>query len=535
MADILANYVKFLRGTPTAYAALTTKDKDTLYFIAEKDQKVGKIYLGDVLIAGSVNEAGDSIIDSLAELIDVNLQGLVNGQVLGYNGSKWVPMTLPEAIAYSAMEGASADKAGAEGLVPAPAAGDQNKFLRGDGTWATIDVQAVHETQIFETELQTIDGEKEDHDAALIRIVNGAELVTGDIAIIKDPIVEGNFQYTAYVYNGTAWEAMDGNYSASNVYLKDQIVLAGNYGKDSRGDAITSIGNMRIGDTIPAGTSLQSLFMDMLSQRLQPSATPTQPAASITLYMDGTSKKQAATTVEVGTEINPYYVASLSAGSYTYGPSTGIAATSYAVTSTGRKTVHGATDATVEDSATTASGSFDKFIVDDDTSYKVSVSIPHNAGAIAQDNLGGESNPKVQIAAGTKTKTSGTISGYRAWFCGYKNGSTALADAKAITGEQVRALGNSANGSWVSSMDVSQMKQMFFAAPAGKGYKPAVTDSKTTAPQTVLGPITVYVPGANNYTAPGDETANGGMAYDVWYVSNTAAAAGGATLNIAKA
>jgi hypothetical protein len=76
---------------------------------------------------------------------------------------------------------------------------------------------------------------------------------------------------------------------------------------------------------------------------------------------------------------------------------------------------------------------------------------------------------------------------------------------------------------------------MFFAAPAGKGYKPAVTDSKTTAPQTVLGPITVYVPGANNYTAPGDETANGGMAYDVWYVSNTAAAAGGATLNIAKA
>ena len=45
MADILANYVKFLRGTPTAYAALTTKDKDTLYFITEKGQKVGRIYL----------------------------------------------------------------------------------------------------------------------------------------------------------------------------------------------------------------------------------------------------------------------------------------------------------------------------------------------------------------------------------------------------------------------------------------------------------------------------------------------------------
>jgi len=35
-----------------------------------------------------------------------------------------------------AMTGASASSAGTKGLVPAPAAGDQGKFLRGDGTWA---------------------------------------------------------------------------------------------------------------------------------------------------------------------------------------------------------------------------------------------------------------------------------------------------------------------------------------------------------------------------------------------------------------
>jgi len=35
-----------------------------------------------------------------------------------------------------AMTGASAGSAGTKGLVPAPAAGDQGKFLRGDGTWA---------------------------------------------------------------------------------------------------------------------------------------------------------------------------------------------------------------------------------------------------------------------------------------------------------------------------------------------------------------------------------------------------------------
>ena len=36
-----------------------------------------------------------------------------------------------------AMSGASATKRGAGGSVPAPAAGDQRLFLRGDGTWAT--------------------------------------------------------------------------------------------------------------------------------------------------------------------------------------------------------------------------------------------------------------------------------------------------------------------------------------------------------------------------------------------------------------
>lgn len=34
--------------------------------------------------------------------------------------------------------GATASQAGAKGLVPAPSAGDQNKYLRGDGTWHTV-------------------------------------------------------------------------------------------------------------------------------------------------------------------------------------------------------------------------------------------------------------------------------------------------------------------------------------------------------------------------------------------------------------
>lgn len=40
--------------------------------------------------------------------------------------------------AITVMKGASADAAGAQGLVPAPTQGYQGRYLRGDGTWATV-------------------------------------------------------------------------------------------------------------------------------------------------------------------------------------------------------------------------------------------------------------------------------------------------------------------------------------------------------------------------------------------------------------
>lgn len=41
-------------------------------------------------------------------------------------------------LAATDMTGATASAAGTHGLVPAPAAGDDTKFLRGDGTWASV-------------------------------------------------------------------------------------------------------------------------------------------------------------------------------------------------------------------------------------------------------------------------------------------------------------------------------------------------------------------------------------------------------------
>lgn len=45
---------------------------------------------------------------------------------------------------YSAMTGATSSTAGTSGLVPAPAAGDEGKFLQGDGTWATVQSGATY-------------------------------------------------------------------------------------------------------------------------------------------------------------------------------------------------------------------------------------------------------------------------------------------------------------------------------------------------------------------------------------------------------
>lgn len=55
------------------------------------------------------------------------------GQFLRGDGT-WAT---PTNTTYTAMTGATASAAGKSGLVPAPAAGKQNSFLRGDGAWAT--------------------------------------------------------------------------------------------------------------------------------------------------------------------------------------------------------------------------------------------------------------------------------------------------------------------------------------------------------------------------------------------------------------
>lgn len=134
----MANYVKFMRGTPTAYENLQLKEEDTLYFISESDAITGKLYIGNKLVNAEMSQSDFKVY--LNKLEDVDISGAKQNDLLGYDevSQKWIPVSIDSVMEIPIMTGAAANQNGKKGLVPAPIAGDENKFLRGDGSWVTI-------------------------------------------------------------------------------------------------------------------------------------------------------------------------------------------------------------------------------------------------------------------------------------------------------------------------------------------------------------------------------------------------------------
>lgn len=94
-------YVKFVRGTKTAWEALKTSGQvydDTLYFIYESAQSsTGVLYLGTKQIGGT--DGSTEVPINLADLEDVLLDaGLASNQILVYNGQKWINSSIEDII-----------------------------------------------------------------------------------------------------------------------------------------------------------------------------------------------------------------------------------------------------------------------------------------------------------------------------------------------------------------------------------------------------------------------------------------------------
>ena len=107
------------------------------------------------------------------------------------------------------------------------------------------------------THYEGVKAEGETDTAVITRVLTAAsaEPRKDDIFVVKALIADDKYSYTAYVYDGTNWAAMDGNYSAENVYTSDKITLAGNF---------TAVGNYQKGKVINEGTSMQSILAYIL-------------------------------------------------------------------------------------------------------------------------------------------------------------------------------------------------------------------------------------------------------------------------------
>lgn len=377
---------------------------------------------------------------------------------------------------------------------------DLHIFKVGDGTktWKEIttsfvDFAAVekaiedatknlHTTDVYQKEI-ALGGDKA---AALAEITAP---VKGDIAIIKELLEGGKYQYTAYVRGETNWEAMDGNYDAENVYFQKDLTITAPIGVQT----IPSTGSKTLSTM---GKNIKQVFDMIVAEEKNPSTT--QPSVALNSSNIGSK--------EVGTNVEIQYSFGTNPGSYEYGPATGVTFSGYEATFNG-------------ETLTGASGTFASIQVTDSTNLSISGKCSSSEGAIPTTNLG---NPYEagKIAAKNYTPTKGTLAGFRGWFYGYYNGDQAIADPAAITSAQLRAFGTKM--SFPSTMNTTKMQQMFFAAPKGKKSSVSISNAVNGAPLTVVKGA-CSVEGANGYDA---------IEYDLFYVANAVAEGGDSKWNI---
>lgn len=143
----------------------------------------------------------------------------------------------------------------------------------------------------------------------------------GDVFVVTTAVDGSTYEQSAYFYNGSAWVAMTGSVDADKVILRENITLAGGY---------TQVGNLTKSQNGTAtfqtkGKSVADVLTEIFSKRLQPSITAQPSIASFSLTGAGA--------VEAGTKVAAavYSAATLNAGSYQYGPATGVVATNFKV------------------------------------------------------------------------------------------------------------------------------------------------------------------------------------------------------------
>lgn len=285
--------------------------------------------------------------------------------------------------------------------------------------------------------------------------------------------------------------------------------------------ATVAVGNIKKGQTIDITQvkDLQSFLETMLSSDSMP--TVTNPKVTIS----GADEFKA---YEVGTVIDKLeFTATLSKGSYSQTAAndqvaSGIKNTKWVVECTGYDTQ------TTETDATTITGTFDGLTVEDTTSITAKATATYEAGTevplsyLSKTEVDGTQTSTKRIPGGSKNASTGTISGFRNCFWGYKNSGNLIANPAGITVDEIKALGNKGTA-LPSSLAATGMQQMFFAVPKSLASKLTIKGANPPAPQTVVGPVVIQVGGVDNYSP---------IDYNLFYVSNASAASGSDTYTL---
>ena len=360
---------------------------------------------------------------------------------------------------------------------------DTGYFKIGDGghNWNDLTYANKFEATPVAAHYEVEAQKDEDDLAALARVVGSTTLNKDDIGVVKHAIAGNAMSYTAYVYNGSTWTAMDGNYDASNVYFATDLTATAPVGVVE----IPASGSTTIA---AAGKSLKDVLASILAKRVAPKAT----APTVSINFTNATKS-----LEVGTTVTPTYAATFNPGSYTYGPATGIEATAWSV-SDGTTTL------------TTASGSFPELTIGDQTCSPATISLTatatHTQGAVPVDNLGDEA-PGVQIAAGSVSATTSTkLTCYRNFFYGGLSTSTAEAP---LTSDLIRGLTKGGAYAGAKTLTVNAgaqgAKRVVVAYPkstARAGLKEVLLTSSMNADITdAYVAQEINVEGANGYAA----------------------------------
>ncbi len=472
----MAKYVKFMRGSLAAYQALSEKDEDTLYFLSDSITSEGWLYLGERLISGPCNGMTPETL-KLTDLMDVAISNNVTtDSLLAFNATtgQWENWEFSQLI----FQGANATIGGLTGFVPAPKSGEQNYFLRGDGTWAPAGVS--HQT--FEVAVNP----GESHSVAIIRTIGDNIVNDGDLIIVQDLIYGNKYQYTTYVRDGGNWKALDGQYDAENVYFKSDLVFTDPVGSIE----IPESGRVTL-DT--KGKNIKQVMeLIFAEERVEITPPSIELATNCQAY-------------EVGTTVTPTYTFTFNKGKYEFGPDTNVSPLNYKVVATNNETkVDEVIVDTYPETEPTNAEMPNSILVDENTNYYLTVNVRHSEGDIPITNLNNYYDDG-KIQSGDATVTSTPITGYRSYFYGLDAGTNAL-DGHYIRNYLIN--GGSYNDQKIITLDASTLpdvKRFIIAIPANSERSGIVSARITSSmyanviKEYVLADYTITVGGVDDY------------------------------------